>query len=46
MQEIHNICDILEDKSSFSPKEIVNILSYVIEQNPELVSTDKKNGQT
>lgn len=37
MKEINRICDLFEDKSQFSPKELIGIVSDVLEQNPELI---------
>lgn len=37
MNEIHIISEILEDKSYFSPEEIVGIICEVLEKNPELI---------
>ena len=42
MQEINRICDLCEDKSSFSPKEIVAIIAEIIEKNPNLYKIESK----
>jgi hypothetical protein len=45
MREVRKISDILEDKSVFSPQEIIDIASYVLENNTKSlikqVSNDK-----
>ena len=42
MQEINRICDLCEDKSSFSPKEIVGIIAEIIEKNPNLYKIENQ----
>lgn len=37
MKEIEEICDLFEDKSHFTPEEIVGIISDILEKNPELI---------
>lgn len=41
MKEISRISDLCEDKSYFTPEEIVGIISETLEKNPELI-TEKK----
>lgn len=42
MKEVHRICDLVEDKSYFEPKEIISIISDVLEKNPALFSVEDK----
>ena len=43
IKEVNRICDLFEDKSHFTPKELIGIVSEVLEKNPELI-TEKKYG--
>ena len=38
MAKIYQICEDLEDKSHFSVEEIIQIMSEILEKNPELLS--------
>lgn len=37
MDKVNKICDDLEDKTSFSPEECVELVCQVLEENPELI---------
>jgi hypothetical protein len=41
MERINKISDDLEDKSYFCPKEIVDIIVNILEDNPELIKNNK-----
>lgn len=41
-QKINKICDDLPEKSTFEPREIVNIIARIIERNPDLVSKNNE----
>ena len=43
IKEVSRICDLFEDKSHFTPKELIGIVSEVLEKNPEVI-TEKKYG--
>jgi hypothetical protein len=43
IKEVNRICDLFEDKSHFTPKELIGIVSEVLEKNPEVI-TEKKYG--
>lgn len=43
IKEVNRICDLFEDKSHFTPKELIGIVAEVMEKNPELI-TEKKYG--
>ena len=38
MKEINRIADICEDKSHFTPEELVGIVAQVLEENPNLIT--------
>ena len=40
MQEIEAICEVCHWKTNFSAKECVNIVAYLIEENPELIKNE------
>jgi hypothetical protein len=40
MDNINYICDQCEDISHFTPKDIIRIISNIIELNPNLISKD------
>jgi hypothetical protein len=42
MDEVERISEIFEDKSHFTPEELIGIVSEVLEQNPNLI-TEKGN---
>ena len=41
MEEVNRICDLFEDKSHFTPQELIGIVAEVLESNPEII-TEKK----
>lgn len=41
MEEVHRIADLFEDKSHFTPQELIGIVSNVLEKNPELIIENK-----
>jgi hypothetical protein len=43
MDEVNRISDIFEDKSYFTPEELIGIVSEVLEKNPNLI-TEKGYG--
>ena len=43
IKEVNRICDLFEDKSHFTPKELIGIVAEVLEKNPEVI-TEKKYG--
>lgn len=43
MREVRKISDILEDKSVFSPEEIIDIASYVLENNTKSLIKEVSN---
>lgn len=40
MQEVDAICEACDWKSKFSAEECVNIVSDILERNPELIKND------
>lgn len=38
MKEVERICDIFEDKSHFSPEDVVGIISQIIEENIDIIT--------
>lgn len=40
MQEVEAICEVCDWKTKFSAEECVNIVSYILEQNPELIENE------
>ena len=38
MDEVHRISEELEDKSHFTPEELIDIVSNVLETNPKLIT--------
>ena len=38
MKEVNFIADIFEEKSHFTPEELIGIVSKVLEENPELIT--------
>ena len=42
MKEVNKISEICEDKSIFSPKEIVEIISYLIENNNDIYDIENQ----
>jgi hypothetical protein len=41
MQEVNRIADLFEDKSHFTPEELIDIVSSVIEANADIVQEEK-----
>ncbi|MFM9826701.1 hypothetical protein [Flavobacterium sp.] len=37
-EKINKIADDLPDKSSFEPREIVDIIALILERNPDLIT--------
>lgn len=42
MQEVEAICEVCDWKTSFSASECVNIVAYLLELNPELITHDNQ----
>ncbi len=40
MKEVESICEVYDWKTSFSAEECVNIVSYLLEEHPELITND------
>jgi hypothetical protein len=40
MQEVEAICEVCDWKTSFSAEECVNIVAYLLEEHPELITND------
>ena len=40
MQEVEAICEVCHWKTNFSAEECVNIVAYLIEDNPELIKNE------
>jgi len=40
MEEVDRICDKCEWVTNFTPKDIINMISNIIELNPNLISKD------
>jgi hypothetical protein len=40
MKEVEAICEVCDWKTSFSAEECVNIVAYLLEENPELITND------
>ena len=38
MKEVNRIADIFEDKSQFTPEELIGIVAQVLEENPTLIT--------
>jgi hypothetical protein len=38
MKEVNRIADIFEDKSTFTPEELIVIVAQVLEDNPNLIT--------
>ena len=41
IKEINRICDLFEDKSHFTPKELIGIVAQVLEKNPDIIEEKK-----
>jgi len=41
MREINRISDLLEDKSHFTPEELIGIVADVLEKSPEIIEEKK-----
>jgi hypothetical protein len=37
MQEVDAICEVCDWKTNFTAEECVNIVSYLLEENPDLI---------
>lgn len=40
MQEVEAICEVCHWKTNFSAEECVNIVAYLIEENPGLIKNE------
>ncbi len=40
MQEVKAICEVCDWKTNFSAGECINIVAYLIEENPELIKNE------
>lgn len=38
MLMVYQVCEDLENKTHFTPEEIIHMLSYILENNPTLIS--------
>gem|GEM_PF-6748026 len=38
MKEVNLIADMFEEKSHFTPEELIGIVAKVLEENPELIT--------
>ena len=38
MKEVNLIADVFEEKSHFTPEELIGIVAKVLEENPELIT--------
>jgi hypothetical protein len=43
MDHVNQICEDLEWKTHFGPKEIVDIMATILEKNPELIEEHETN---
>lgn len=41
MKEVNRISDLLEDKSHFTPEELIGIVAGVLEANTDIIETEK-----
>jgi hypothetical protein len=41
MEKVNRICEECDWVTDFGPKEIVDMISIIIENNPDLLSNDK-----
>jgi len=42
MEKVNRICDLFEDKSHFTPQELIGIVAEVLESNPEIITENKQ----
>ena len=40
MQEVEAICEVCDWKTNFSAEECVNIVSHLLERNPDLINDE------
>ena len=42
MAEVDNICEVCDWKTHFGPEEIVNIIAFLLETDPDLCDTESQ----